>query len=222
MKNIAKAIIAVMTEVKGIEKNLNVGTGSGSYKGVADKDVKQAVGHAMIKNGLCVIPIGIESDVKIERWTEETQYGIKQKQQVFTSANTKYLLLHDSGESLEFVGMGHGIDSQDKAAGKATTYALKYALLYLFMVPTGKIDDADIVPSEAIEVPKKIVRSGSIEVPNKDDKVWMTKAQFEKTSAGTPVQIENVLKLYNGKNGKAMKKEYQEALELILEEEKYG
>ena len=42
---------------------------------------------------------------------------------------TKYLLLHESGESLELAGYGHGIDSQDKGAGKATTYAMKNALL---------------------------------------------------------------------------------------------
>ena len=45
----------------------------------------------------------------------------------------------------------------DKSAGKATTYALKYALLYLFMVPTGKIDDADKTqpPKEGRQAPKK-------------------------------------------------------------------
>ena len=53
------------------------------------------------------------------------------------------------------MGYGHGVDSQDKSAGKATTYALKYALLYAFLVPTGKIDDADNTHSEEISTPKK-------------------------------------------------------------------
>lgn len=148
--NLAKAIINVMKEVRNIEKGLTVGTGSSSYKGVADKDVKYALSESMAKNGLCILPIGIKAEETINRWEQ----GGYQKQSVFTKVDTKYLLLHESGESIEIVGHGHGVDSQDKSAGKATTYALKYALLYTFMVATGNIDDADKEPSEAVEVPK--------------------------------------------------------------------
>ncbi len=48
---ITKAIIQVMASVKGIEKNLTVGTGGSSYKGVSDKDVKNEIGKAMEKHG---------------------------------------------------------------------------------------------------------------------------------------------------------------------------
>lgn len=154
MKNIAKAIIAVMKEVKGIEKTMTVGTGTSSYQGVSDQEVKKVIGDAMEKNGLCMIPTGVVAKSKVERWEETNSYGTKTKQSVFTEAETKYLLLHESGESIEVAGYGHGVDSQDKGAGKATTYALKYALLYTFMVPTGKIDDADKEHSEDKEVPK--------------------------------------------------------------------
>jgi hypothetical protein len=149
LPNLAKAVIAVMKEVKGIDKTLNVGTGQSSYKGVADKDVKQIVGTAMENNGLCILPIDVNASTKIDRWEEVDQYSKsepkdkKSKQQVFVEVTTKYLLLHESGESIVLAGYGHGVDSQDKSAGKATTYALKYALLYTFMIPTGKIDDAD-------------------------------------------------------------------------------
>lgn len=148
--NIAKAIIKVMQEVRNIEKGLTVGTGNSSYKGVADKDVKYALSDAMAKNGLCILPIGINAVETVTRWEQ----GGFQKQSVFTKVDTKYLLLHESGESIEIVGHGHGVDSQDKSAGKATTYALKYALLYTFMVATGNIDDADKESSETHEVPK--------------------------------------------------------------------
>lgn len=156
--NLYAAIIKVMREVKGIEKNLSVGTGNSSYKGVADKDVKEAVGKAMEANGLAILPIGITPSVTIERWEETSQYGnnppqTKMKQSVFTEVQTKYLLIHESGESEEIVGYGHGVDSQDKSAGKATTYALKYALLYAFMVPTGKIEDADNTHSDEKDTP---------------------------------------------------------------------
>lgn len=155
MNNIAKAVIAVMNEVKGIDKTLVVGSGAMSYKGVPDQEVKKVIGQAMQKHGLVVLPISIEPSVQIQDWEETSQYGVKRRQSVFTEVKTKYLLLHESGESIEICGYGHGVDSQDKGAGKATTYALKYALLYMFMVPTGKIDDADTTHSEDIVVSQK-------------------------------------------------------------------
>lgn len=155
MENISKAIVAVMQEVKGIEKSMTVGEGKFSYKGVADQEVKKIIGNAMAKNGLSLLPIDVEATTKIERW-EELDYNknLKTKQSVFTEVKTKYLLLHISGESIQISGYGHGVDAQDKGAGKATTYALKYALLYSFLVPTGDIDDADVMHSQEIETPK--------------------------------------------------------------------
>jgi hypothetical protein len=154
--NIAKAILAVMKDVKGIDKTMTIGSGNSAYKGVPDQEVKKVIGASMEKNGLCLLPISVTPTIKVERWEEMDSYSkaMKTKQSVFTEVQTKYLLLHDSGESIELAGYGHGIDSQDKGAGKATTYALKYALLYAFLVPTGKIDDADMVHSNDVATPQ--------------------------------------------------------------------
>lgn len=158
MENLAKAILCVMKDVKGIDKTLTVGTGNSSYKGVPDQEVKKILGESMAKNGICVLPIEIDEQTQIDRWEEVDQYSketpkaVKQKQTVFTKVKTKYLLLHESGESQVIVGYGHGVDSQDKGAGKATTYALKYAMLYSFFVPTGKIDDTDTDHSDSKEI----------------------------------------------------------------------
>lgn len=183
---LAKAIIAVMKAVKGVEKSMTVGSGSNSYKGVADKDVKQAIGEAMAENGLCMMPIDYESKFQIDRWEETTQYGVKMKQNIFTEVNAKYLLLHISGESQIISGLGHGVDSQDKSAGKATTYSMKNALLYTFLVPTGKIDDADNTHSEAIDTPQKPSTATANDLPwlnEKDTDNW-SKA-VEGIKAGT-------------------------------------
>ena len=155
MKNLIKAVLSVMDEVKGIDKTMNVGTGSGSYKGMSDKDVKKIIGASMKKHGLIILPIGIEPKTTIERWEESGQYGNKTKQSVFTEVVTTYLLCHESGESVELKGLGNGADSQDKSAGKSTTYALKNTLLYTFLVPTGTIDDADNTHSNDIKIPTK-------------------------------------------------------------------
>lgn len=153
MKNLAKAVLTVMSEVKGMEKNSKVGKGGSAYDGTKDQDVKEVFNQALVNAGLCMLQIGIEEDTSINRWEEKTSYGIKQKQSVFTKVKTKYLLLHESGESVELAGYGHGVDPQDKGAGKATTYAMKNALLYSFVTPVGKIDDSETTHSNDIETP---------------------------------------------------------------------
>lgn len=146
---IAAAIIEVMKAVKGMEKNAKVGFGQNTYNGTKDSDVKEVFNDVMAKNGLCVLPIDIEESTNVERWEEQG----KQKQSVFTKVKTKYLLLHTSGESITIVGYGHGIDTQDKSAGKATTYALKNTLLYSFLTPVGKIEDTETTHSDTIPLP---------------------------------------------------------------------
>jgi hypothetical protein len=167
--NLIKAVLAVMKEVKGIEKSMTVGTGQNAYKAVSDKDVKLKIGESMEKNGLIMLPIDIKPTLKIDRWEETTTYNgqpqTKQKQAVFTEVITEYLLCHSSGESMKIMGYGHGIDTQDKSAGKATTYALKNAMLYTFLVPTGTIDDTDKTHSDNIEAPKTISVEATQTVP---------------------------------------------------------
>ena len=155
MKNISKAIIEVMKSVKGMEKNSEVGKGTrSSYNGTKDQDVKEVFNTALAENNLCILPIGIEEETRVDRW-ESTYNGQKQqKQSVFTKVKSKYLLLHTSGESVELSGYGHGVDSQDKGAGKATTYALKNCLLYTFLTPVGKIDDTETTHSNQITTPQ--------------------------------------------------------------------
>lgn len=155
-----KAIAKVMADVKGIDKSMDVGSGKSSYKAVGDKDVKLIIGKSMQENGLIILPKSYDTDLRIERWEEQQtwngQTAMKTKQSVFVECKAVYSLIHvDTGQSIDIPGYGHGIDSQDKAAGKATTYALKYAALYAFFVPTGSIDDSDGEHSQEKEVPKK-------------------------------------------------------------------
>lgn len=158
MENLAKALNSAMKEIKGIEKDMQVGNANYGYKGIADYEVKKIYKDVFEKNGLMVIPTSVKSKTQIDRWEEKNEYKgnvtIKQKQSVFTEVETKYLLLHTSGESMEMAGYGQGVDTQDKGAGKATTYALKYALLYLALTPTGKIDDSDNTHSDDSTIPK--------------------------------------------------------------------
>jgi len=155
MENLAKAIICLMKEVSGMEKNSKVGYGKNSYDGTKDRDVKEIFNKAMANNGLCILPTEIDDTIEISSWEEEYNGKTKRKQSILTTVKTKYLLLHDSGESIVLAGYGHGVDSQDKGAGKATTYALKNCLLLMALTPVGKMPDAELTHSDDIVVPKK-------------------------------------------------------------------
>ena len=156
MKALTEAAIAVMKEVKGMEKNSRVGSGGMAYNGTKDQDVKEVFNDLLAKHGLWMYPADIEESTQIDRWEEKTNYGMKQKQSVFTKVKVKYNLHHTSGEMTTLCGYGHGVDPQDKGAGKATTYAMKNTLLYSFCVPVGKIDDTETTHSNDITTPQPI------------------------------------------------------------------
>lgn len=207
MKNLAKAILQVMAEVKGMEKNSKIGTGNSAYDGTKDQDVKEVFNDALQRNGLCILPIDIVEKTQIDRWEEvdpwskSTPKDTKSKQSVFTIVVTKYLLLHESGESQVLTGYGHGIDPQDKGAGKATTYALKNCLLYTFLTPVGKIDDTELKHSNDIPVPQAKVKAAAPtkitlvkEVEGVETKHWkgVSKALKEKSKT-----MEEILTFYD-------------------------
>jgi len=158
MENISQAIMAVMTEINWVEKSMTVWTWKSAYKGVSDKDVKILIRDSMVKNWLSILPIGVIPTIQVDRWEEDDTYDKqppypkKSKQSIFTEVTTRYLLLHTSGESIELAGYGHGVDTQDKGAGKATTYALKNTLLNMFLVPTWV--DTDDTHSDDLPTPK--------------------------------------------------------------------
>ena len=177
-ENITKAIITVMWEVNNIEKNTTVWSGNNSYKAVSDKDVKKAIRESMIKNWLSILQTGVQANKQIDRWEEVDTWAkvdpkpMKTKQSVFTEVTTKYILLHKSWESIELEGYGQWVDTQDKWAWKATTYALKNTLINIFLVPTG--EDTDNTHSNDIPVPQKSYQAPSdlYTMTLKDIDIW--------------------------------------------------
>ena len=52
-------------------------------------------------------------------------------------------LVSDDGSGITFVGQGHGADRDDKAGGKASTYAWKDALIKGLNLPDADMPDTD-------------------------------------------------------------------------------
>ncbi|MCP4437470.1 MAG: hypothetical protein GY810_00715 [Aureispira sp.] len=173
ISELVEAVTKVMSQVRGMEKNSKVGTGRSAYDGTKDQDVKEAFNSALSENGLVMMPVKVTPTVRVDRF-EALDYNKNkvQKQSVFTEVACEYILAHTSGQYMQIAGYGHGVDPQDKGAGKATTYALKNALLYTFLTPVGKIDDTDTTHSNDIAPP-----------PSKQKKAPETKPKQTKTEA---------------------------------------
>jgi hypothetical protein len=96
----------------------------------------------MIKHGLVIMPCDMEMQ------TEKTG------KYLLTKLVAEYKIVDvESGESELICTVGQGMDSGDKGAGKAMTYAYKYAQRELFMIPTG--DDPDHTSIEELTNPGK-------------------------------------------------------------------
>ena len=98
--------------------------------------------------------------VKEQKLDIKEAYGAKGKKLQFIATIVVQLAFHFwDGELInttEAVGMG--IDDNDKAMGKAYTYAVKYALLKLFRLRYG--DDPDAKASEPLylDKPKEVIK----------------------------------------------------------------
>lgn len=167
MKELAKALLVAMQEIGYLQKDKQVGEGKSAYKALSDNKATQAIRAALIKGGIVALPTDIllTDKCQVLNWQETNQYGnASTKTYVFTEVLMTFTLIHaESGESISVKSLGHGIDSGDKSAGKAMTYAKKNALLNALLVSSGL--DADDTHSDDLPTPpptyeKELTRLG--------------------------------------------------------------
>jgi len=139
--NIYEKMAEITAEINTVAKNLQVDTGKGKgYKAVSEADVLAAVKPIEKKHGVYSYPYEREI-VDSGELVNQTQYG--ERKSLFLRVRTVYRFVNTEkpDEYLDIVTYGDGVDSQDKAPGKAMTYGDKYALLKAYKIQTG--DDPD-------------------------------------------------------------------------------
>lgn len=153
--NLYEKIINITNELCTVKKNLNVGVGRSSYRAVGEADVLAAVKPLEYKYRVCSFPVSrrvIDSEVL----TIKTNYkGTEnEKNQTFMRVETVYRFLNvDNPEQyIDITSYGDGIDTGDKAPGKALTYSDKYALLKMYKITTGDDPDQYASPENGYEV----------------------------------------------------------------------
>lgn len=142
--NIFQRMSAVTNEINKVAKNLLVGTGKSAYPAVGEADVLAAVKPAEEKYGVYSYPYDREIiETAILTTTSEWDGKVTEKKNQFLRVRTVYRFVNTENpdEYIDITTFGDGVDSQDKAPGKAMTYADKYALLKAYKIITG--DDPD-------------------------------------------------------------------------------
>ena len=127
-KNIFQRMSAITNEISTVAKNLFVDTGKNSYKAVGEADVLAAVKPIEAKHGVYSYPFHREI-IESGEMVSQTKYG--ERKQLFMRVSTVYRFVNvdNPEEYVDIQTYGDGVDTQDKAPGKAMTYGDKYALL---------------------------------------------------------------------------------------------
>lgn len=147
--NIHQKMWLISAEISRVRKNLSVGVGKGSYKAVSELDILEAVKPLETKYRVYSYPVSREIvDSKILTKEAEYEGKITRSNSLFMRIQTKYRFVNvDNPEDyIEIDSYGDGIDTGDKATGKAMTYCDKYALMKAYKISTG--DDPDATKSE--------------------------------------------------------------------------
>lgn len=144
--NIYERMAAITQEITTVAKNLNVGIGKSQYKAVGEADVLSAVKPIEMKHGVYSFPLsrnvvdsGIIENVKDNGYVSKSQF-------LRVATTYRFVNLDDPDDFIDMTTFGDGVDTQDKAPGKAMTYSDKYALLKAYKIITG--DDPDQYASE--------------------------------------------------------------------------
>lgn len=92
-------------------------------------------------------------------------------------------IIAEDGSFLDMVGSGHGADGDDKAGGKASTYAWKDAILKGLTIPDAEMADTDDDSGDSYEKGPKMVRDNVTKnyVPA-ESKVERAKQEFAEGS----------------------------------------
>ena len=156
--NIYEKLSAITQEISTVAKNLNVGEGRNQYKAVGEGDVLAAVKPIEAKYGVYSYPASRRVIESGEMTSTSTYNGqVKETKRLYLRVETVYRFVNTEkpDEYIEITTFGDGVDTQDKAPGKAMTYGDKYALLKAYKIQAG--DDPDRNASEPLTGVKKTI-----------------------------------------------------------------
>lgn len=137
-------ILWVRDRVTRLGKDSTVSTGgSGSYSAISHDKVTAFIRPKMVQAGImsyldCIDATDADTGASTAKNRKIVQHRAKFSI-VFANA-------HDKEDALALQLYAYADDYGDKAPGKAASYAMKYALLKMFMIETGEEDEERVEP----------------------------------------------------------------------------
>lgn len=169
--NIFQRMSLITKEMAVVEKNLEVKVNQNSgYKAVSERDILDNVKPLEEKYGVYSYPADrkvIDSDTLVK----ESEYNgkITKTNQLYMRLEITYRFVNvdKPEEYIEIKSYGDGIDTGDKAVGKAMTYGDKYALMKAYKISTGDDPDKDPSPEEGYIKEEKTASPKQVEILGK-------------------------------------------------------
>lgn len=160
--NIFEKISEVMKRIEYLTKDDKVEFNNIKYKAISEEKVTTTVRKALIEVGIVIVPVVQDCTI-----TEliRTEKNVNQRADV----HTKYRIqnIEDPKDYIEVESHGSGVDTQDKAVGKAMTYAYKYMLLRVFAIPTGEDPDKIASAKEDDDIAKEVEKEMNSKISSK-------------------------------------------------------
>lgn len=170
--NLFEKMQLITNEIGVVEKGLQVRvTDKSSYKAVSERDVLDAVKPIEQKYRVFSLPISrkiIAQDVleKVSEYNGKTSKTYTMYMRIETTY--RFYNIDKPDECIDTITYADGLDTGDKASGKAMTYADKYALMKAYKISTGDDPDKEASAEQGytsvkatpkqIEAVKKLVR----------------------------------------------------------------
>lgn len=150
MQKIANKLVSIMNEVSYVEKKGK--NEFHNYTYATSADVLEKINKALVKYNLCsiVMPELLQMDEVI------TAKG--NKEHLATVRIIVKLIDCESGETIEFTGIGSGQDAGDKAVMKAQTAGIKYAYMMSLAIATGDDPEQEDMAGKRVSVDAKYLK----------------------------------------------------------------
>jgi hypothetical protein len=179
--NVWQRINLAMAEVTRLDKDKEVKKADGKkmYDYISHDLVSAAVRKPLIKHGVAVKP-SVAKHSKDGNRTELT-------------LNIAFINIDNPKDRFAVESIGYGVDPSDKGPGKAMSYAIKYALLKLFMLNSADdIEDDDIEHISERGEDKRVLEE---KLRNRDSiEAWANGLRTALESADTPEAINELQK----------------------------
>lgn len=143
--NIFERMSMVTAEIGQVDKDLQVGEGKKSYRASGEGTILAAVKPLEEKYRIYSYPISREKESAIieKEYTWNGERRMIRLVKVDVTVRYRFVNIDKPDEFVEMTSYGTGIDTGDKAPGKAMTYADKYALMKAYKIFGGNANDPD-------------------------------------------------------------------------------